>query len=140
MKKILAGLFSMLFIMMTDLSMAQDATPTTGTTSTPVATAPQKGKSEVRERIHNQALRIAQGIKSGILSKDQAGSLKDKLKSISEQAKSFYLGNGKKPLTADQKTQINQQLDDNSKAIYQAKHPGQQPPSSTAPDDSNESN
>jgi len=139
MKNILSGIFSLLLISTVGFAVAQDATPITSAPSTPAA-APQKGRSEVRERIRHQALRIAQGVKSGVLSKDQAGSLKDKLKSIGEQAKSFYLGNSKKPLTADQKNQINQQLDDNSKAIYQAKHPGQQPSSGSAPDDSNESN
>ncbi|HTA77365.1 MAG TPA: hypothetical protein VK791_09435 [bacterium] len=134
MKKIIAGLLSLMMVALAGFSLAQDATPTTGVT----AVAPQ-GKSEVRERLRFQKQRIQQGFKSGVLSKDQATALMDKLKSIGDQVRADFNANGKKPLTDDQKTQINQLLDENSKAIYQAKHPGQTA-STTAPDDSNDAN
>jgi hypothetical protein len=86
--------------------------------------------------------RITQGQKSGVLSKDQAGALRDSLKSIGDKVKSYFLANGKKPLTDDQKVEINGLLDANSKAIYQAKHPKEAAPTDSAavPDDSNETN
>jgi hypothetical protein len=136
MKKLLAGLLSLLITTVAGFSLAQDATPTTGA----LVAAPH-GKSEVRARLRYQALRIRQGLKSGVLSKDQATALMDKLKSIGDQVRADFNENGKKPLTDDQKTQINQLLDDNSKVIYQAKHPGQSTSTdSNAPDDSNDAN
>ena len=138
MKKLMAGLLSFLFMAVAGFSLAQDTTPTVGA---PVA-APQD-KSEIRGRFKLQRERIQQGLKSGVLSKDQAAGLMEKLKSITDQAKEFFLQNGKKPLTADQKAQINQLLDENSKVIYQAKHPGQSASNDTttsAPDDAKETN
>jgi hypothetical protein len=138
MKKLMAGLLSLLFMAVAGFSLAQDTTPTAGTS----IVAPQ-GKSEIRGRFKLQRNRIQQGLKSGVLSKDQAAGLMEKLKSIMDQAKAFFLQNGKKSLTADQKAQINQLLDENSKVIYQAKHPGQSASGDTttaAPNDANETN
>ncbi|HXL72558.1 MAG TPA: hypothetical protein VN963_02935, partial [bacterium] len=75
MKKFMAGLLSLLMMAMAGFSLAQDAAPTTGAS----AVAPQ-GKSEVRGRFKLQKARILQGLKSGVLSKDQATALMDKLK------------------------------------------------------------
>jgi hypothetical protein len=137
MKKFMAGLLSLLMMAMAGFSLAQDATPTTGAS----AVAPQ-GKSEVRGRFKLQRARIVQGLKSGVLSKDQANALMEKLKSIGDQARADFNENGKKPLTEDQKAQINQLLDENSKVIYQVKHPGQSTPadSNAASEDNNEAN
>ena len=136
MKKLIAGLLSLTIMALAGLSLAQDATPTTG-----VSTVAPQGKSEVRARLRFQALRIRQGLKSGVLSKDQATALMDKLKSIGDQARADFNANGKKPLTGDQRAQINQLLDANSKVIYQAKHPGQSiSADSTTIDDSNDAN
>jgi hypothetical protein len=138
MKKLMAGLLSFLFMAVAGLSLAQDTTPTVGAS----VAAPQE-KSEIRGRFKLQRERIKQGLKSGILSKDQATALMDKLKSIGDQARADFNQNGKKPLTADQKAQINQLLDENSKVIYKAKHPGQSASSDTstsAPNDANETN
>jgi hypothetical protein len=137
MKKFMAGLLSLLMMAMAGFSLAQDVAPTTGAS----AVAPQ-GKSEVRGRFKLQRARIVQGLKSGVLSKDQATALMEKLKSIGDQARSDFNENGKKPLTEDQKAQINQLLDENSKVIYQAKHPGQSTPadSNAASEDNNEAN
>jgi hypothetical protein len=137
MKKVTVGLLSLLMMAVAGFSLAQDAAPTTGAP----AAAPQ-GKSEVRGRFKLQKARIMQGLKSGVLSKDQATALMEKLKSIGDQARADFNQNGKKPLTDDQKTQINQLLDENSKTIYQAKHPAQSTStdSTAAPDDSNDAN
>jgi hypothetical protein len=136
MKRFIVSTLSLLFIAAAVFSMAQDVTPTAGA-STGATIAP-KGKNEIRRRFHLQAMRIVQGEKSGTLTKDQTGALKEKLKSIGDQAKAFFLQNGEKPLTDDQKAQINQLLNDNSKALYQAKHPGQEPPATS--DDSTATN
>lgn len=138
MKKLTAGLLSLLFMAVAGFSLAQDTTPTVG-----VSVAAPQGKSEIRARFKLQKERIKQGLKSGVLSKDQATALMDKLKSIGDQARADFNQNGKKSLTADQKAQINQLLDKNSKVIYQAKHPGQSASSDTttsAPNDANETN
>jgi hypothetical protein len=138
MKKFIAGVLSLLFVAMAGWSMAQDATPAADT-----SVVPSKGKFEIRERFRYQALRIAQGVKSGVLSKDQAAALRDSLKSIVQQAKADFEQNGRKALTDDQKAQINQLLDNNSKAIYQAKHPGQTASGDSqaaVPDDTNDGN
>lgn len=137
MKKVMLGLLSLLIITVAGASLAQDTTPTTG-----ASTVAPRGKSEIHERYKLQVARIKQGLRSGVLSKDQANALLDKLKAIEVQRKADFEQNGKKPLTNDQRAQINQLLDDNSKAIYQAKHPGQTgtTDSTTVPDDGNDSN
>ncbi len=85
MKKITAVILSLLLMIAAGVSLAQDATPTAGSS----AAAPH-GKSEVRARLRYQALRIRQGLKSGVLSKDQAAALMDKLKSIGDQARADF--------------------------------------------------
>jgi len=129
-------MLSLLMTAAAGVSLAQDATPTAGS-----STVTSHGKSEVRARLRYQALRIRQGLKSGVLSKDQAVALMDKLKSIGDQARADFNQNGKKPLANDQRAQINQLLDENSKVIYQAKHPGKSTSTdSNTPDDSNDAN
>ncbi len=138
MKKIMAGLISLMLIAAAGFSMAQDAA-----SSADISAVSPKGKVEIRERLRNQVKRIAQGQRSGALSKDQVEALQQKLKSIGDKTKSFFLANGKKPLTDKQKNQINQLLDENSKAICQAKHPGKITAGDSrkaVPDDNNETN
>jgi hypothetical protein len=139
MKNFIVATLLLLFTAMTGLCLAQDATPTMGASTAAVKSNVSNDKGEIRIRFHNQLKRIAQGQKSGVLSKDQVADLEAKLKSIGEQAKADFQNNGRKPLTASQRIQINELLDENSKTIYQLKHPAQPTPDAV-PSDGTESN
>jgi methylphosphotriester-DNA--protein-cysteine methyltransferase len=86
------------------------------------AVHPHPRLKEVHARIHEQAVRIKAGVKTGKLTKEQAHALLVSLKAVRAQIKADFTANGKKMLTQDQLAQINQMLDDNSKSIYGEKH------------------
>ena len=110
-----------LFVGASSLALA-DGTAAPGKPSHPMI-------KEVHVRMHDQMMRIKEGVKSGKLTKDQAKALREVLKSVKTQMDADFQQNGKKELTEDQVKQLNQMLDENSKTIYGEKHD----PSSTAP-------
>ncbi len=84
---------------------------------------------EVHHRMNDQFVRIEAGLKSGKLTQAQADQLKAQLKAVQAQMDADYKTNGKRMLTVDQKKQLNEMLDQNSKIIYDEKHPeGGEPP------------
>jgi hypothetical protein len=147
MKRLLSFAVSLLLMGSTGLVLAQDAAP--ATTDSPAANAPaaqgaKKGGhpriKEVRARIQDQYKRVHEGIKAKKITKDEAKDLKAKIDAVRGQMKADIQQNGKKELTEDQLNQLNQMLDDNSKAIYGEKHDGDaaasgNPSSSAAPAD-----
>lgn len=92
--------------------------------STTAPVTPHPRIQEVHTRMHDQMARIRSGVKSGTLTKEQAETLKTALKAVREQIQADFTTNGKKELTDDQLAQLNQMLDQNSKAIYGEKHDG----------------
>jgi hypothetical protein len=69
---------------------------------------------QINTRLRTQWMLIAQGLKSGKLTKDQAASLRASLKSTRLQEVSFFKQNGNHDLTTAQQTQLNTLLDKNS--------------------------
>ena len=77
----------------------------------------------INEREHNQMKRINQGEKSGKLSKAQARKLKKEIRADKQEKRDMIKANGGKPLTAEQRKSLKQNLNQSSKQIYQEKHP-----------------
>lgn len=80
-------------------------------------------KSEVGKRAENQQDRIAQGIKSGQVTAGEAAHLENNEQKINQEVKSDRAANGGK-LTPQERKQVNQQQNRESKQIYRAKHNG----------------
>ncbi len=111
------------------MAMAQDATPAPAATESTVGL---NGVADPRVKLINQRLleqsaRIKEGVKAGTLTKESAKPLWEQVKAIHVQKKTDIEQNGKRELTDDQLTQLVQMLNDNSKAIYAAKHGGAAP-------------
>ena len=114
MKKLALLSMTLLFIGTVSLALAQ--------TTMATADQPHPRIKEIHTRMHDQMLRIREGVKSGKLTKEQAEALLTNLKAVREQMKTDFTTNGKKELTDDQLAQLNQMLDANSKTIYGEKH------------------
>ena len=80
-------------------------------------------KSEVGKREENQQDRIAQGVKSGQLTSGEAAHLENNEQKINNEVRTDRAANGGK-LTSQERKQVNQQLNKESKQIYRAKHNG----------------
>ncbi|HEY5039178.1 MAG TPA: hypothetical protein VIJ93_08925 [bacterium] len=89
------------------------AAPTSS--SNPSVTNPQV--HQINMRLRAQMRLVQQGFKSGKLTKDQAASLRTDLKSVRQQEMAFFKQNGKKDLTTNQQTQLDQALDINETSI-----------------------
>ncbi len=120
---------SALFLVgMVGLSVAQDATP--ADSSTPVAQPVMKAGvkhpriKEIRGRLQEQMKRIQEGVASKKLTQDEAKDLRSKVAAVRDQMKADIQENNKTELTEEQYTQLNQMLDDNSKAIAGEKQAG----------------
>lgn len=87
---------------------------------------------EVHHRVKDQAERIDQGLKDGTLTPAQAKALRDVLKSVHAQMEADFKTNGKRELTKEQIDQLNQMLNENSKVIYDEKHPDPDMPAGDA--------
>jgi polyhydroxyalkanoate synthesis regulator phasin len=130
------GLFavSLFWACSTGWALAQVSTPVSG--NTPAVNAPAAmGKhprfDEIHGRMKEQRERILEGVKTGKITKDEAKPLMEKVKAVGEQMKSDFQQNkqsGQKGLTDEQVQQLNQILDENSKAIYGEKHGGNDTP------------
>ncbi len=94
----------------------------------PMAGRPHPRIHEIHWRMRNQMLRIREGVKSGKLTKAQAQALHQQLKQIQEEMQADFKANGKRELTEDQLKQLNQQLNEISKSIYDEKNPEPAPP------------
>jgi hypothetical protein len=80
-------------------------------------------KSEVGTRAENQQDRIAQGIKSGQLTADEASNLEHKEAGINREVRNDRAANGGK-LTPQERAQVNRQQNRLSNQIYNKKHNG----------------
>ncbi len=89
--------------------------------TTPAATTPVTKPNEVNARLENQRDRIQQGVKSGELTKKEAKNIRGQEKGMRAQVKAERAANGGK-LTKDEKTQINKEMNAESKKIYRKKH------------------
>lgn len=78
-------------------------------------------KSEVGRRQENQQDRIAQGVKSGQLTAGETAHLERNEARINKEVRNDRAANGGK-LTAQEKRQVNRQLDRQSRQIYRDKH------------------
>jgi len=73
----------------------------------------------INHRQHHQHERIAQGVKSGELTKDEAKDLRGDQKEL-RQEEQAYKADGK--LTKAERKDLHEDLNKNSKEIYQEKH------------------
>jgi hypothetical protein len=80
-------------------------------------------KGEVGKREENQQDRIAQGVKSGQLTAGEAAHLENNEQKINNEVRQDRTANGGK-LTPQERKQVNQQLNRESRQIYRAKHNG----------------
>jgi hypothetical protein len=87
------------------------------------AKQPSNPVSAIDQREENQQDRIAQGVKSGALSAGQAAQLEKNQAKINNEVRKDRAANGGK-LTAQEKAQINNQLNRQSHQIHQAMHGG----------------
>jgi hypothetical protein len=105
-------------------ALAQVSTPVPGpSTASGMVPGVDPRVSEVNGRLMEQGARIKEGVQTGKLTKETAKPLWEQVKAIRTQEKGFFATNGKRELTDEQVTQLNQSLDANSKAIFAAKHP-----------------
>ena len=79
-------------------------------------------RAEVNARVRNQKKRIAQGVKSGELSKAQAKTLRGEEAGVKAQERAEVKANGGY-LTKPEQKQINQELNKDSQQIHNEKHP-----------------
>lgn len=79
----------------------------------------------VNARQHNQHARIAQGVKSGELTRGEAKDLRGDQKDIRQEERAFK-SDGK--ITKDERQELHQDQNAASKEIYQEKHDGQERP------------
>jgi len=79
----------------------------------------------VNARQHKQHARIAQGVKSGELTKAEAKDLRGDQRGIRKEERAFK-SDGK--LTKDERQELNQDQNAASKEIYQEKHDSQERP------------
>jgi len=87
----------------------------------------------INEKERNQEKRITQGVKSGKLSKAQARHLRQEIKGVRQEKRAMIKANGGKPLTAEQRNSLKQNLNQSSKQIYQEKHSGAAAPAAQTP-------
>ena len=78
---------------------------------------PNPAMRNVNMRMMEQMRDISRAVHSGKISKDQAKTLREQVKAIRKQQLDFMKLNGKRDMTPDQVSQINQALDANSKSI-----------------------
>jgi hypothetical protein len=79
------------------------------------------GAGGVEKRIQRQKKRIEKGVENGKLTADQAKALEANVDKIQAE-KAAMSGDGTK-LTQEERTQLQHELKDSSKAIHDAKHP-----------------
>ncbi len=112
---------ALLLLSTTGLALAQNTTPV----AQPVMKWDNPRFTEIHTRMKNQRTRIAQGLKSGKLTQDEAKTLQNKIEAVRGQMRSDFQQNkqsGQKGLTDQQFQQLNQMLDDSSLAIFGDKH------------------
>jgi hypothetical protein len=79
-------------------------------------------RNQVNKRVRNQRARINQGLKNGTLTQQQAAQLRANDNAIKAQEHADVKANGGY-LTKGEQKQLNQELNANSKLIYDEKHP-----------------
>jgi len=79
----------------------------------------------INRQQHHQNKRITNGVKSGELTKDEAKELRSDRKAIREEERA-YKADGK--LTKEERTDLRQDLRENSKNIYEEKHDSEKRP------------
>jgi hypothetical protein len=78
----------------------------------------------INAKERRQVHRINQGVKNGQLTATQAAGLKQEVKDVKREKADMIKENGGKPLTAEQRKLLRQDLNKSSKQIYQEKHAG----------------
>ena len=78
-------------------------------------------RAEVNKRIRNEERRIQEGLKSGKLTPAEAQKLQGEVAGVKAQEQAEVKANGGY-LTKDEKKQLNQELNTDSKQIYDEKH------------------
>jgi|GEM_PF-3396205 polyhydroxyalkanoate synthesis regulator phasin len=81
----------------------------------------------VNARENNQEKRINQGVKSGKLTKPQARQLRREIRGDRQEKRAMIKANGGRPLSAQQRMSLRQNLNRSSRQIYQQKHAGRPP-------------
>ena len=104
-------------------AVAQDAATTTPAQPAPVPPSTQK-EQNVQHRAHAQQTRIANGIKTGELTPEEAARLEKQESKMSKEAREMKEANGGK-LSAADRAKLEQQQNKVSKEIYQQKHDAQ---------------
>jgi hypothetical protein len=79
-------------------------------------------RTEVNKRLDNQNKRINQGVQNGTLSKGQARQLRQNDKGVRQEERDMAAQNGGHITKQEQRT-LNAQENQNSRKIYQEKHP-----------------
>ena len=87
--------------------------------SAPAASSP--GYQHFRARQMNQSRRINQGLRSGSLSRSQAGQLRRGDRGIAAQARAEKRAQGG-TLSQAQRSQVHQEMNQESRRIYNEKH------------------
>jgi len=109
MRKISFLAISIILAGMVSLAFAQTPVPTIK------AGVKNPAVLNVNMRMMQQMQAISKALHSGKITKEQAKAQRDQLRSIRKQQLDFMKLNGKKDLTADQVSQLNQSLDALSK-------------------------
>ena len=82
-------------------------------------------RTQVNKRSNNQKRRINQGVKNGTLTKQQAGQLRKENRQTRQEERDMASQNGGHITKQEQKT-LNQQENQQSRQIYNEKHPATQ--------------
>ncbi len=120
MKRLILVAVAAIITMGVSLAQATTSAPTPGpkAVSAPKAVVtPNPALKNINIKMMEQMRDIAKAQHSGKITKDQAKGLRDKVKSIRKQQLDFMKANGKKAMTPDQESQINQALDENAMAL-----------------------
>ncbi len=80
-------------------------------------TPPHPLAQQINKRLRTQLKLIQKGLRTGKLTKEQAISLRESIKSTRQQMLAFLKQNGNFELTTDQQKQLNRGLDSNSSTI-----------------------
>src|SRR5260221_11868244 len=106
------------FINSPSFILASNPSPTTGKNSNlKPMTPPHPLAQQINKRLRTQLKLIQKGLRTGKLTKEQAISLRESIKSTRQQMLPFLKQNGNFELTTDQQKQLNRGLDSNSSTI-----------------------
>ena len=122
MKRLILAAVAATITMGVSLAQAATSAPTPVKASKAVSApkavvTPNPALNNVNARMMEQIQQIKKNLHAGKITKAQAKEQRDKVKAIRKQQLDFMKANGKKMLTPDQESQINQALDANAKTL-----------------------